>query len=230
MRAMAIVRCGALEEAALEAVEIDKPEPAAGQILLKVLACGVCHTELDQIEGRLRPGRLPVVPGHQIVGEVVEAGSGADRFAVGQRVGVTWLRSACMQCRYCDSGRENLCDAAQWTGHDADGGYAEMTTADERFAYAIPEAFDDAEARLCCAGVIGYRALAVGGHRRGACCGPVRFRGIGLTLLPSRPASVSEQCGVVFTRGRGIASMPSSLGRLGSAGRRIGRRRAGQGH
>lgn len=202
MRAMAIVRCGALEEAALEAVEIDKPEPAAGQILLKVLACGVCHTELDQIEGRLRPGRLPVVPGHQIVGEVVEAGSGADRFAVGQRVGVTWLRSACMQCRYCDSGRENLCDAAQWTGHDADGGYAEMTTEDERFAYAIPEAFDDAEAApLLCAGVIGYRALRLAGIEEGHVVGLFGFGASAHIVIQVVRHLYPNNAVFVFTRG-----------------------------
>jgi len=160
MRAAVIVGAGPVSENPLEMTELDRPRLKGGQVLLKVLACGVCHTELDQIEGRLAPPSLPIVPGHQIVGVVVERAVGAGRFEIGQRVGVTWLHWSCGRCDYCRGGRENLCDIAQWTGHDVNGGYAEYAAAYEKFAYPIGDRFSDtAAAPLLCAGVIGYRAL-----------------------------------------------------------------------
>ncbi len=160
MRAAAIVGVGPVSENPLEMTEVDRPLLKSGQVLLKVLACGVCHTELDQIEGRLTPPHLPIVPGHQIVGEVVERAGDADRFEIGRRVGVTWLHWSCGRCDYCRAGRQNLCDSAQWTGHDVNGGYAEYAAAYEKFAYPIGDQFSDtAAAPLLCAGVIGYRAL-----------------------------------------------------------------------
>jgi propanol-preferring alcohol dehydrogenase len=135
------------------------PEPGAGQILVRVSACGVCHTELDEIEGRLRP-RLPIVPGHQIVGRVERLRPGASSFRVGDGVGIAWIGWACGMCAACRSERENLCPNARWTGKDVDGGYAELVVADAAFAYPIPDAFSDLEAApLLCAGIIGYRAL-----------------------------------------------------------------------
>ena len=160
MRAAAIVGAGPVSENRLEMIELDRPRLKSGQVLLKVLACGVCHTELDQIEGRLAPPQLPIVPGHQIVGEVVEKAPGADRFEIAQRVGVTWLHWSCGRCEYCRAGRQNLCDSAQWTGHDVNGGYAEYAAVYEKFAWPIGDQFSDtAAAPLLCAGVIGYRAL-----------------------------------------------------------------------
>ena len=148
--------------------EIADPAPGPGEILVRVAACGVCRTDLHVIEGDLPPHRLPLVPGHQVVGRVEAAGLGASRFRAGDRVGIAWLRATCGRCPYCRDGRENLCPGSRYTGWDADGGYAECATVDERFAYAIPEALSDAEAApLLCAGIIGYRALKRSGIRPG---------------------------------------------------------------
>jgi propanol-preferring alcohol dehydrogenase len=142
------------------------PEPAAGpgQVLISVAACGACRTDLHIVDGDLERPKLPLVPGHQIVGTVVEGGEGAERFGVGQRVGVPWLGWTCGECRYCTSGRENLCDRARFTGYDLDGGYAELAAADERYCFPIPEGYPDKQAApLLCAGLIGYRALRLVG-------------------------------------------------------------------
>ncbi|MBS0336452.1 MAG: zinc-dependent alcohol dehydrogenase family protein [Proteobacteria bacterium] len=140
------------------------PEPGPRQLLLRVCACGVCRTDLHIADGELAGGRLPVTPGHEIVGCVAAAGPGAERFRVGDRVGVPWLGGTCGTCRYCRSGRENLCDGARFTGFHLDGGYAEFALADEAYCLAIPEAYADEEAApLLCAGLIGYRTLAMAG-------------------------------------------------------------------
>ena len=141
----------------LRLAELPDPAPEPGQVLLRVRACGVCRTDLHIVDGELSEPKLPLVPGHQIVGEVVDAGT---RFAPGARVGVPWLGWTCGGCRYCLSGQENLCDRARFTGYDVDGGYAELAVADERFCFAVPDGFEDARAApLLCAGLIGYRAL-----------------------------------------------------------------------
>jgi propanol-preferring alcohol dehydrogenase len=159
MKAQLLTSTGPLEPARLRLVARPVPEPGPGELLVRVSACGVCHTELDEIEGRLPP-RLPVVPGHQIVGRVERTGPGVERFRAGDRVGVAWIHWACGACDACRAGDENLCPWARWTGKDVDGGYAEFTRVPEAFAYPIPERFADAEAApLLCAGVIGYRAL-----------------------------------------------------------------------
>jgi propanol-preferring alcohol dehydrogenase len=140
--------------------ELPEPVPGPNEILVRVAVCGVCRTDLHVVEGDLAPHVLPIVPGHQIVGRVAGAGSFASRFRLGERVGVAWLRATCGSCAHCRAGRENLCEGSRYTGWDADGGYAEYAIVDERFAYAIPDAFTDAEAApLLCAGIIGYRAL-----------------------------------------------------------------------
>lgn len=140
--------------------ELVDPTPGPDEILVRVGACGVCRTDLHVIEGDLAPHRLPLVPGHQIVGRVEASGAGASRFDTGDRVGIAWLRRTCGACAFCRTGRENLCDRSSYTGWDADGGFAEYAIVHEAFAYAIPEAFADAEAApLLCAGIIGYRAL-----------------------------------------------------------------------
>jgi len=144
----------------LELVDMDKPIPKAGEILINVSVCGVCHTELDEIEGRTPPASFPRVLGHQVVGKVEKLGDGAVRFKKGDRVGVAWIYSSCGACRYCVEGNDNLCEKFRATGRDADGGYAEYMTVSEHFAYGIPEAFTDSEAApLLCAGAIGYRSL-----------------------------------------------------------------------
>ena len=148
----------------LRTAELPDAEPGPGQVLLKVDACGVCRTDLHVVDGELTEPKLPLVPGHQIVGRVVAAGEGAERYAEGDRVGVPWLGWTCGECRYCRSGRENLCDRARFTGYDLDGGYAEYAVADERFTFAIPEGYPDLQAApLLCAGLIGYRALGLTG-------------------------------------------------------------------
>jgi propanol-preferring alcohol dehydrogenase len=146
--------------APLEEADWPAPEPGPGELLLEVSACGVCHTELDELEGRTPPPRLPVIPGHQVVGRVEALGQGASTFQVGDRVGVAWIFSSDGECGYCRRGEENLCPRFRATGRDADGGYAEYMVAPAAFTYPIPDAFSDAEAApLLCAGAVGFRAL-----------------------------------------------------------------------
>jgi propanol-preferring alcohol dehydrogenase len=146
----------------LRPAELPEPTPDAGQVLIAVDACGVCRTDLHVVDGELAEPKLPLVPGHQIVGRVV--GARGERYAEGDRVGVPWLGWTCGECRYCRSGRENLCDRALFTGYDIDGGYAEYAVADERYAFAIPEGYPDVQAApLLCAGLIGHRALGMAG-------------------------------------------------------------------
>lgn len=143
------------------------PQPGPHDVLLRVRACAVCRTDLHIVDGDLPPHRLPVVPGHEIVGDVVAAGAFADRFAPGTRVGVPWLGGSCGVCAYCVEGRENLCEQALFTGYDRDGGFAEYTLADARYCFPLPAAYDDAHAApLLCAGLIGYRAYAMTGAAR----------------------------------------------------------------
>lgn len=148
----------------LRAAEVPEPAPGPGQVLLRVHACGLCRTDLHIVDGELKEPKLPLIPGHQIVGTVVASGESAGRFQKGARVGVPWLGSTCNQCRYCRSGRENLCDEARFTGYQIDGGYAEYAVADERFCFPIPEGYPDLQAApLLCAGLIGYRSLVMAG-------------------------------------------------------------------
>ena len=148
----------------LRLAEVREPEPGPGEVGLEVSACGVCRTDLHLIDGELGGARLPLIPGHQIVARVSSLGSGSGRFSVGDRVGVPWLGWACGECRYCVSGRENLCPRALFTGFTVNGGYAERTVADERFCFPLPDELGDIEvAPLLCAGMIGHRALRIAG-------------------------------------------------------------------
>jgi propanol-preferring alcohol dehydrogenase len=160
MKAIVLKKHAPIEENPLELVDLPKPSVDNKQILVKISVCGACHTDLDEVEGRLKPTISPVVPGHQVVGTVVQKGKEAAKFTIGDRVGITWLYSCCGKCDFCRAGNENLCKQAKWTGKDANGGYSEFTVIVEDFAYAIPEEFSDAQAApLLCAGVIGYRTL-----------------------------------------------------------------------
>jgi len=151
----------------LRELDWPKPKPGPGQILLRVHECGVCRTDLHVVDGELTQPKLPLVPGHEIVGTVVEKGEGAGEFRIGERVGVPWLGFTCGRCKYCLVGRENLCDFARFTGYNIDGGYAEYTLADERYCFPLPATYSDAEAApLLCAGLIGYRALVMAGDAR----------------------------------------------------------------
>jgi alcohol dehydrogenase, propanol-preferring len=149
----------------LTAADVPPPRPGAGQVLIRVHACAVCRTDLHIIDGELPHPKLPLIPGHEIVGSVVETGPDVDRFQVGDRVGVPWLGWTCGVCDYCRGGRENLCDRARFTGYQIDGGYAELTVADQRYCFAIDTSFGDVEAApLLCAGLIGYRTLRLAGE------------------------------------------------------------------
>ncbi|MGE5268732.1 MAG: zinc-dependent alcohol dehydrogenase family protein [Thiohalocapsa sp.] len=148
----------------LAAVDLPAPQPTPTQLLIEVRACAVCRTDLHVVDGELPQPKLPLVPGHEIVGTVIGKGAAADRFALGDRVGVPWLGWTCGVCEYCRSGHENLCDRARFTGYQIDGGYAELTVADERFCFALPASYGDVEAApLLCAGLIGYRTLRLAG-------------------------------------------------------------------
>jgi alcohol dehydrogenase, propanol-preferring len=173
-----------------------EPTPGPGQVLLRVRACGVCRTDLHVVDGDLHEPKLPLIPGHQIVGEVQGGGEGAERFAVGQRVGVPWLGWTDGDCRYCRSGRENLCERARFTGYQLDGGYAEWAVADERYCFSIPDGFPDLQAApLLCAGLIGYRSLRL----CGAEARTIGFYGFG--------ASAHITCQVAAHQGRRVHAL-----------------------
>jgi len=172
------------EEAPLQPVEIPEPEPAGMDIRIRVSTCGVCHTELDEIEGRTPPPELPVILGHQVVGRIDSVGDRAATFTVGDRVGVAWIFSSCGVCSFCREGNDNLCPSFRATGRDANGGYAEYMTVQERFAFPIPEIFTDEEAApLLCAGAIGYRSLKLTGLRDGQSLGLTGFGASGHLVL-----------------------------------------------
>lgn len=160
MKAMLLSAVAPIGDSPLTLTKLPRPDPGAGQIRIRVRVCGVCHTDLHTVEGEVALPRLPLIPGHQIVGVVDAVGEGVTRFQVGDRVGVPWLHEACGNCDYCQRGDENLCESAHFTGLHVDGGYAEYTLAPADFAFPIPDVFSDAEASpLLCAGIIGYRAL-----------------------------------------------------------------------
>jgi len=151
---------------ALQLRDIPKPTPCAGEVLIKVHACGVCRTDLHVVDGDLTEPALPIVPGHQIIGTVAAIGNGVSSLATGQRVGVPWLGGSCGECRYCRSERENLCDHARYTGYQINGGFAEYCVADAHFCFPIPEEYPDLQAApLLCAGLIGYRSLRMAGDQ-----------------------------------------------------------------
>ena len=186
MKALVLKKvCKLMEEREpLKVMTLPVPEPRSGEILIKVTVCGICHTELDEIEGRAPPPRFPIIPGHQVVGNVAQKGSGANSFAIGDRVGVAWIFSACGKCDFCRSGKENLCHDFIATGRDVNGGYAQYMTVSEKFAHAIPPAFSDSEAApLLCAGAIGYRALQLSRISDGNRLGLTGFGASGHILL-----------------------------------------------
>ena len=172
MKACFLSTPAAIESNPLQFGEFLKPEPAAGEVLVRVQVCGVCRTDLHVIEGELPPKKSPLIPGHQVVGRIAARGAGAERFPAGTRVGIAWLHKTDGTCEYCRRGEENLCDAPLFTGYSVNGGYAEYIVAPEDFVYALPEGFPDEQAApLLCAGIIGYRCLKLseihGGERLG---------------------------------------------------------------
>jgi len=215
MKAMLLTRLGPVREDVPPLEMVDRPAPAIGDadLLLRVTACGVCHTELDEIEGRTPPPVLPVVPGHQVVGRVAAAGRGTNRFVEGDRVGVAWIFSACGKCEFCRSDRENLCPRFRATGRDADGGYAEYLRVPEAFAHRIPEALDDHEAApLLCAGAIGYRSLRLAELKVGQVLGLTGF-GASAHLVLKLILELQPNCPVqVFARSEPERAFARELG------------------
>jgi propanol-preferring alcohol dehydrogenase len=210
MKAMVLKEISPIENEPLKMEDLPDPVPGLKQILVKISACGVCHTELDEIEGRLPP-KLPIVLGHQIVGRVKELGSGVTKFNLGDRVGIAWINSACGECHFCREGNENLCSEFRGTGCHTDGGYAQYTVVSEDFAYIIPKRFSDAEATpLLCAGAIGYRDLILSGIKKGQTLG---LFGFGASAHIVIQIAKYRGCEIfVFTRGEEHRNLAEKLG------------------
>lgn len=197
----------------LELMEMPTPVPADHEILIRVSCCGVCHTELDEIEGRTVPSSFPMILGHQAVGYIESRGAKANRFKTGERVGVAWIFSACGECEFCLSGHENLCAQFKGSGRDANGGYAEYMTVSEKFAYLIPEIFSDVEAApLLCAGAIGYRSLNLSGLVNGQVLGLSGFGASGHLVLKMVRSLFPDSKILVFARSFSEQDFARSLG------------------
>ncbi len=213
MRALQLSAPGPISASSLARVDLPRPTltQTPNSLLLRVRACGVCHTDLHIVEGDLPPKKLPIVPGHQVVATVGQVGAGATRFKVGDRVGVPWLYAACGDCEFCLRGEENLCDHSRFTGWDVDGGYAEYLLADEGFVVPIPEIFSDEQAApLLCAGLIGYRSLRKSEVQPGERLGLYGFGGSAHIVI-----QIARYWGCrvsVFTRGAAHRALAESLG------------------
>jgi alcohol dehydrogenase, propanol-preferring len=215
MRAMILRALGPIGQNGmpLESAELPDPVPGPGEIRLRVAVCGVCHTELDEIEGRTPPPRLPIVLGHQAVGRVDALGPGVTFPRLGERVGVAWIGSACGRCKFCRGGNENLCVAFEATGRDLDGGYAERMNARAEFVHPIPEVFSDVEAApLLCAGAIGYRSLRLTGLRDGEPLGLTGFGASAHLVLKMACHTYPNSRVYVFARSKGERAFARELG------------------
>jgi len=215
MKAMLLREIASLAEnpAPLTLTDLAEPMPKAGEISIHVSTCGVCHTELDEIEGRMPPPHLPLVLGHQVVGKVEAVGSNANAFKIGERVGVAWIYSACGKCKFCLSGRENLCPDFKATGRDANGGYAQYMTVGEDFAYPIPAGLSDAEAApLLCAGAIGYRSLRLTNLKDGQSLGLTGFGASAHLVLKMVRHRCPNAKVFVFSRNPGEREFARQLG------------------
>jgi len=208
---MRLARQGPVHSRPLERVDAPIPEPGPGELRVRVRACAICRTDLHIVEGDLPPRRLPLVPGHQVVGVVDAVGPGCNRFRTADRVGIAWLRQTCGDCVFCRSGRENLCQASRYTGYHEDGGYAEHAVVSEAFAYPIPSAFSDVDAApLLCAGIIGYRALRRSQAPPG---GTLGLYGFGSSAHVVLQIARRRGCRVfVVTRGGGHRALARRLG------------------
>jgi alcohol dehydrogenase, propanol-preferring len=217
MLAWEVAEPRAITEAPLRLVDRPVPEPAVDELLVRVRVCGVCRTDLHLAEGDVRPRRRGVVPGHEVVGSVAQAGADVTRFDVGDRVGIAWLRHTCGGCRWCRAGRENLCPGSRYTGWDADGGYAEYATVPAAFAYRIPDSFDDTHAApLLCAGIIGYRALRRSRLPPG---GRLGIYGFGGSAHITAQVAIAQGAEVhVLTRGDEARRLALSLGAASAGG------------
>lgn len=211
MKAMMLKKFAPIDQNPLELVDLPIPEPGPEEVLIRNKVCGVCHTDLHTIEGELPEVKLPIIPGHQIVGIVEKIGKNTSRFKEGDRVGVAWLYSSCEQCKFCGRETENLCVNARFTGYHVNGGYAEYIVVPDKFAYAIPEIFEDAEAApLLCAGIIGYRALRLSEIKPGQRLG---LYGFGASAHVAIQVAVHWGCKVyVFTRSKEHRALARKLG------------------
>ncbi len=216
MKAQVLKQTAPVESRPLELVDLPAPKPGPKEILVKVSICGVCHTELDEIEGRV-PVKLPIVLGHEIVGRVESLGTGATKYKIGDRVGIAWIHSACGKCRFCLEGQENLCAQFKGTGCDTDGGYAEYTVVSEDFAYPIPAKFTDSQAApLLCAGAVGFRSLRLTGIKSGQALGLFGFGASAHIII-----QVARHWGCqvfVFTRSEEHRSLARKLGATWTGG------------
>lgn len=217
MKAMILKEITDLREnkSPLELADIAAPVPNEGGILIRISVCGVCHTELDEIEGRTPPRSFPAILGHQVVGFVEELGDKADRFKIGDRVGVAWIYSSCGECRYCTEGNDNLCEDFKATGRDKDGGYAEYLKVPENFAYKIPEMFTDSEAApLLCAGAVGYRSLRLTELRDGQNLGLTGFGASGHLVIRMAKHMFPNSNVYVFARSKEEREFSKQLGAI----------------
>jgi propanol-preferring alcohol dehydrogenase len=222
MRAQLLSSSSPSESSPLQSADLPIPQPGRGQILIRVSACGVCHTDLHTVEGELIPPHPPIVPGHQVVGTVAGLGSGVEGWSVGDRAGAFWLYRSCGRCAFCAHGEENLCPEAEFTGLHRNGGYAEYMLAEADYALRIPASFRDAEAApLLCAGIIGYRSLRKAEVQPGEAVG---LFGFGASAHLALQAARHWDCRVfVFTRSE--SHRPAPWERSGSAARKTNRPR-----
>jgi propanol-preferring alcohol dehydrogenase len=221
MKAMVLKKTASLSEneSPLEPADLPVPVPHEKEILVKVSVCGVCHTELDEIEGRTPPSKFPIIPGHQIVGRVEKQGKNADRFKAGDRVGIAWIHSTCGKCKYCLRGMENLCNGFKATGRDADGGYAEYTMVPEEYAYKVPDVFSDVEAApLLCAGAIGYRSLCLANVKDGDNLGLTGFGASAHLVLKIVQHRYPHSKTFVFSRTESERIFAKNLGAIWAGG------------
>lgn len=211
MKAQKLHKQAPIDESPLRYEDVEKPSPAPDELLIRVNACGVCHTDLHVVEGDLNHPAMPITPGHEVVGEVVEVGGSSERFTVGDRVGVPWLHQSCGTCQYCQIGMENLCENARFTGYTAQGGYAEYLTVPADFAVPIPDAFTDAEAApLLCAGIVGYRSLRLSEVQPGERLGLYGFGASAHIVIQVARHWDCEVC--VFTRSEAHKQQARELG------------------
>lgn len=213
MRAMRLNKPNLVSTNPLQISQSDDPEPGAGQLRLQIQVCGVCHTDLHTVEGELSLPKLPLTPGHQVVGRVDRVGKECRRHAVGDRVGVAWLYRTCGECDQCRTGLENLCQDALFTGLHADGGYAQQMIVDEPFAFSLPDSFSDEEAApLLCAGIIGFRSLMLSGIKPG---GRLGLYGFGASAHLAIQVARHWQCEVyVFTRSQAHRDHAAEMGAI----------------
>lgn len=221
MKTMVLKKISKLEENQNPLELVDLPDPVAekNEILVRVSACGICHTELDEIEGRTPPPKFPIVLGHQVVGRVEKRGSRVRKFEIRDRVGIAWIHSACGRCKFCLEGNENLCEKFKATGRDVDGGYAQYTTVSEDFAFKIPDLFSDLEAApLLCAGAIGYRSLRLTGMKDGETLGLIGFGASAHLVIQMVRHKYPNSKIFVFARSEGERNFAKELGAFWTGG------------